>query len=175
MKFVNPQQIVNELGLKSGYKVTDLGCGSGFYVVAVARAVGNTGRVAAVDVQDAKLVATKSITLQNGFHNVEVFKADLEKSFDAVPLGQEDVVIVASVLHEVSDREAVLKNAYALLKSGGKLLAVDWKKEHSPFGPAMDKRIGQQELLQLLQKMGFLHIQDINADMYHYAMIFEKQ
>ncbi len=174
MKFIKPEKVVANMGLRPGNKVTDFGCGSGFYCLAASRIVGNTGRVAAVDVQDAKLAATKSITIQNGLHNVEVFKGDLEKPFDKIPHGSEDAVIAASVLHEVKDRHALLKNAYSLLKTGGILLVVDWKDEHSPFGPAMEKRVSEHDLRKELEELGFKHSKDLNGDVYHYAMVFEK-
>ena len=174
MKFIKPQNLVSSLGIKQGQKVTDLGCGSGFYVLAAAKLVGNTGRVLAIDVQDAKLTATKSISLQHNLHNVEILRADLEKPLDDSLHGQEDVVIVASILHEVKNREALIKNAYALLKTGGLLLAVDWQFEPSPFGPAMEKRISEHDLRQLLESTGMKHIKDLNGDLYHYAMVFKK-
>ncbi len=173
MKFLKPQNVVASSGIKPGQNIADLGCGSGFYVLAAAKMVGNTGRVLAVDVQDPKLTATKSISLQHNLHNVEVFRADLEKPIN-LPHGTEDMVIVASILHEVKNREALLKNAYALLKTHGHLLAVDWKLEHSPFGPSMEKRISEHDLRKLLEGMGMKHIKDINGDLYHYAMLFEK-
>ncbi len=174
MKFLKPQNIVASIGIKSGQRVADLGCGSGFYVLAAAKMVGNTGRVLAIDVQDAKLTATKSISLQHNFHNVEVYRADLEKPLDQSLYGQEDVVIVASILHEVKNREAIIKNAYALLKTGGLLVAVDWKAEHSPFGPAMEKRISEHDLRAILEQSGLRHMKDLNGDLYHYAMVFQK-
>lgn len=175
MKFVNPQKIIGQFGLKPGDKVTDLGCGSGFYTLPTAKIVGNTGRVAGIDVQEAKLTATKSISLQNNLHNVEVYKADLEKPLDVLPHGGENAVIVASIIHEVKDRAALLQNAYALLATGGRLLVVDWKAETSPFGPAMDKRVPEKEIRQELESAGFKHVKDLDADLYHYAMIFQKQ
>ncbi|HMQ01704.1 MAG TPA: methyltransferase domain-containing protein [Candidatus Doudnabacteria bacterium] len=175
MKFVNPQKIVGQVGLKPGDRVTDLGCGSGFYTTAAAKLVGNTGRVAAIDVQESKLTATKSITMQTNLQNVEVYKADLEKPLDVLPHGGENVVIMASIIHEVKNREALIRNAYALLESGGKLLVVDWKAETSPFGPAMEKRVSEKEIRHELEGVGFRHSKDLDADLYHYAMVFEKQ
>ena len=174
MKFLKPQNIVASVGIKPGQRVADLGCGSGFYVLAAAKIVGNTGRVLAIDVQDAKLTATKSISLQHNLHNVEVYRADLEKPLEESLHGQEDLVIVASILHEVKDREALIKNAYALLKTGGLLLAVDWKVDHSPFGPAMEKRIEEHDLRQILEATGMKHLKDLSGDLYHYAMVFQK-
>lgn len=174
MRFIKPQNIVASVGLKPGQRVADLGCGSGFYVLAAAKIVGNTGRVLALDVQDAKLTATKSISLQHNLHNVEVLRADLEKPIAENLHGQEDVVIVASILHEVKNRQALIQNAYALLKTGGLLLAVDWKLEHSPFGPAMEKRISEHDLREILEATGLSHVKDLNGDLYHYAMVFQK-
>lgn len=175
MKFVNPQKIIGQFGLKSGEKVTDLGCGSGFYTMAAAKIVGTNGRVASVDVQESKLTATKSISLQNNLHNVEVYKADLEKPIKVLPHGEEDAVILASIIHEVKNRKALIQNAYSLLKSGGKLLVVDWKNETSPFGPSMDKRVSAKEIRHELETAGLKHTKDLDADLYHYAMVFEKQ
>lgn len=175
MKFVNPQKIIGQFGLKPGDKVTDLGCGSGFYTLPAAKIVGNTGRVAGIDVQEAKLTATKSISLQNNLHNVEVYKADLEKPLDVLPHGGENAVILASIIHEVKNRVVVIQNAYALLTTSGRLLVVDWKAETSPFGPPMEKRVSGKEIRSELEASGFKHIKDLDADLYHYAMIFEKQ
>lgn len=174
MKFVNPESIIANIGLKPGDKVADFGSGAGFFSLAAAKIVGNAGRVLAFDVQDAKLAATKSITLQKNLHNVEVYKVDLEKPLDEALHGQEDAVFVASILHEVNNRQAVLRNAYALLKTGGVLLAVDWSNRHSSFGPAIKKRIPENDLKDLLQNLGFKFVRSLNADTFHYALLFEK-
>lgn len=174
MKFLKPENIIASCGIKSGYKATDLGCGSGFYSMALAKQVGNTGRVLCVDIQDSKLAATKSITMQNNLHNIEVYKADLEKPLSGLPQGTEDLVVAASILHEVKNRESLLRNAYGLIKTGGYLLVVDWKLEASPFGPAMDKRISEHDLRIMLEGMGLKFLKELPSDLYHYAMLFEK-
>lgn len=174
MKFIKPENIIAHLGLKPGDTVADFGCGSGFYTLAVSKVVGNKGTVYAVDVQESKLTATKSASIQQGFHNVEAIKADLEKPLTEVDHGTCDVVIIASILHEVRNREAILKNAYALLKTGGHLLAVDWKAEPSPFGPSIEKRIADKNLTGLVERIGLKVVKEIPADSYHYALVFEK-
>lgn len=173
-KFIDPHKVVGYMGLKSGQVVADLGAGSGFYAVAAGKIVGNTGIVYAIDVQEAKLIATHSAAAQNGLNNIQVFKADLDKPFLDIAETSCDAVIIASILHEVSSREALLKNAYRLLKSGGRLLIVEWKLDPAPFGPSMQQRIDPEKLTQELAQLGLRKDMDVPADSYHYAMVFVK-
>jgi ubiquinone/menaquinone biosynthesis C-methylase UbiE len=173
-KFIDPGTVVSYVGLKTGNVVADLGCGAGFFAVAAARVVGNSGTVYAVDVQDSKLAATQSAAKQYNLNNIITMKADLDKPFLEVPEGQCDVVIMASILHEIDSREELLKNVYRLLKTGGKILAVEWKKVQTPFGPDMAKRLSPEELAAELTALGIKHEAEVPADSYHYASVFIK-
>ncbi|MDQ3018438.1 MAG: methyltransferase domain-containing protein [bacterium] len=174
MKFINPANVVAQMGLRPGNIVADLGSGSGFFVLAAAKFVGNTGIVYAVDVQEAKLTATLSASTQQGFKNVQAIKADLDKPFTDIEETSCDAVIMASILHEIGSRQALLKNAYRILKTGGKILAVEWKVEHTPFGPPLEKRISEEQLEHELGALGLRKEKGIPADMYHYAAVFVK-
>lgn len=174
MKFINPQTVVAQIGLRPGQIVADLGSGGGFFALAAAKIVGNTGIVYAVDVQEAKLTATRSAGAQQGLQNIQVVQADLDKPLMDIDDTSCDAVMMASVLHEVKDRNILLKNAYKILKTGGKFLAVEWKPEHTPFGPALEKRIHPEQLEQELAAIGLHKEKSIPADMYHYALVFTK-
>jgi len=173
-KFIDPASIVAQIGLQNGQTVADLGCGSGFYALAAARAVGNTGIVYAIDVQEAKLTATQSAARQNGLKNITVLKADLDRPLLDIAESSCDAVILASVIHEVESRETLMKNAYRLLKTGGTLLAVEWQKRATPIGPDMAKRVSQEELEQLLNKVGLRKAKELQTDGFHYALMFIK-
>lgn len=174
-KFVNPENIVGQSGLMPGQTVADLGCGAGFYTIAAAKILGDTGMVYAIDVQESKLTVTQSSANQAGCKNVAIIKADLEKPLTEPAEGSCDMVILASILHEVGLRDPLIKNAYRLLKTGGKLLAVEWKKQSTPLGPPVERRIAQEDLIQLLERMGFHKQADIPADSFHYAMVCVRQ
>lgn len=174
MKFINPQTVVAQMGLKQGQVVADFGSGSGYFAVAAAKMVGNTGTVHAVDVQQAKLTAVSSAASQQGFKNIQLVQANLDEPIQCIPDASCDAVIMASVLHEVKNREMLLKNAYQVLKTGGLVLAVEWKAEHTLFGPAMDQRIPEHQLEQELAKIGLHKVKSISADMAHYALVFQK-
>lgn len=174
MKFINPQNVVSQMGLKTGQVVADLGSGSGFFAIAAARMVGNTGTVYAVDVQQPKLTATFSAASQQGFKNIQLVQADLDQPIDKIPDGSCDAVIMASVLHEVKNREMLLKNAYKILKTGGLFLAAEWKATHTIFGPSLDVRISEEQLEEELAKIGLHKVKSIPADIAHYAVLFQK-
>lgn len=174
MKFINPQNVVSQMGLKNGLTVVDLGAGAGFFSIAAANIVGNTGVVYAVDVQQAKLTAVSSAASQQGLKNIQIIQADLEQPVKAIPDASCDAVIMASILHEVKNRPMLLQNAYRVLKTGGLVLAVDWKAEHTIFGPALERRIAEPALEEELQKLGLKKVKSIPADMFHYAMLFQK-
>lgn len=174
LKFIDPGAVVSHVGLTQGNIVADLGCGAGFFSVAAARMVGNSGIVYALDVQDSKLAATQSAAKHYNLNNVITMKADLDKPFLEIPEGYCDTVIMASILHEIESRENLLKNVYRLLKTGGKILAVEWKKIETPFGPEMSKRLSPEELAAELNALGIRHSLDVPADSYHYASVFIK-
>jgi len=133
-KFINPSLIVAQAGILAGQTVADLGCGSGFYVLPAAQLVGTEGTVYAVDIVESKLAATISIVNQFGYKNVRVVRADLTQLLTDIPEGSCDVVIAGNILHEISSRDMLIKNIYRILKTGGRVLAIEWKKELSPLG-----------------------------------------
>jgi len=173
-KFINPATVVAQTGLGRGMTVADLGCGSGFYVVPAAQLVGDQGMVYAVDSEEKKLAATVSIVNQFGYKNVKVIKADLNKPLVEIPEGSMDLVIIGNILHEVKDKRALLKNAYKIIGNDSGIMVVEWKKGLTPIGPPINKRIDQQALEVMLMQTGFQKVKDLEADSYHYALLFRK-
>jgi ubiquinone/menaquinone biosynthesis C-methylase UbiE len=173
-KFINPASVVAQAGLKPGQIVADLGCGAGFYALPVAKIVGNSGTVYAVDVQDAKLAATQSAARQSGQKNITVLKADLEKPLLDIAEGSCDAVILGSIIHEIGSRQSLLKNMYRILKTGGKVLAVEWKKEMTPLGPDITRRVDEDELAEEMGRIGLRKEKKLETDGYHYAVVFTK-
>jgi len=61
-----------------------------------------------------------------------------------------------------------------LLKRGGKLLVVDWKKIAVPFGPSIEERINKENLIAVCQRLGLELLEEFNAGEYHFGMVFLK-
>jgi ubiquinone/menaquinone biosynthesis C-methylase UbiE len=175
-KFLDPERILFQSGLGKNQVVADLGAGSGFYAVASGKIVGNGGSVYVVDIMESALNHVSSEARLKGLRNIKTIRADLEQpgAVSAIPSGSADLVIFANVLHQVKNREKLLADAYSLLKTGGKVLAVEWNDEVGTFGPPAVERISENEIKQLASKKSLKFTGRIDTDKYHYGLIFVK-
>jgi ubiquinone/menaquinone biosynthesis C-methylase UbiE len=173
-KFVNPDDIIAQAEIKKGQRVADFGCGAGFYSLSAARFVGDDGAVYAVDVMPDRLAVTQAAAQRAGLKNVTIVQADLEKPLKELDAVSCDLVVLSNILHQVGSKDALLRNAYYVLKTAGHVLAVEWKRGYSVFGPPQSDRIAHDHLVELMGKVGLKMQRDLEADGYHYAVLFAK-
>lgn len=175
-KFLNPQTVLFQAGLKTGQTLTDLGAGSGFYALAGAAIVGNQGAVHVVDVKEAALEHVAAEARMRGFKTVKTYTGNLDNQTlpPRLPQSESDMVILANIMHEVHDRRQLLKHAYALLKTGGRLVIVDWNDRPGPIGPSADKRISEQDARKQIESSSFKYLKNLDTDEYHFGLVFEK-
>jgi ubiquinone/menaquinone biosynthesis C-methylase UbiE len=115
--FAGSELLVERLGLAPGMRVLDAGCGPGRLTIPVAKAVGPTGEVIALDNQRAMLETPERRLEAQGITNVRILEAGLgEGAWEGEAF---DRVLLAFVLGEVLDRAAAAQELYAALKRGG--------------------------------------------------------
>lgn len=175
-KFLNPESVLFQTGLHQGEFVVDLGAGSGHYALAAAKIVGQNGQVHVVDVMNEPLDHIAGEARIHGIKNIITHKADLESKTlpDRLPQGQSDLVLVANVMHQIKDKNILMKHVYALLKTGGKVLIIDWNDQPSPIGPKVGDRIAEADVKKLSQDSGFKSVRPTETDAYHFGLMFEK-
>lgn len=173
--FSDPIKNVEQLGPKPGSIVADFGSGSGHYALASAKAVGDSGRVYAIDIQKDMLTRLKTEALKQGLTNVEVIWGDIEKQ-GGTKLGDgvADVAVISNLLFQVSDKVAVAQEAQRVLKSHGTLLLVDWSDSIGGLGPATDAIVSKDKAISLFNQAGFSLDREINAGDHHYGLIFVR-
>ena len=176
--FVRPENVIETLNIGPSMAVADFGCGSGHYVIQAARKVGKSGKVYAIDIQKEMLSYVRAQAKLEGLINIETIWTDLETP-DATRLRNDsvDLVIVSNILFQAENKNAVIKEAYRILKSGGRAAVIEWDIENLPdkFGPAMDSRVSPKTAKDLFEEMGFISEKEFNPGDHHYGLIFRKQ
>lgn len=120
----NPEQMLKPY-IKSGQTVLDIGCGSGTFTIAMARMVGDAGKVIALDVQNEMLQMVRTKAAKQGLESrIITYKSEPDKIGITAKV---DFVLAFYMVHEVPDVDAFLKEITSLLKSHGKLLIVEPK------------------------------------------------
>jgi ubiquinone/menaquinone biosynthesis C-methylase UbiE len=120
----NPYKIVGDY-IKKGQAVLDLGCGPGFFSLAMAEMIGEKGRVISVDIQEEMLQMLRDKSERAGLKSrIILHKSQPDK------IGISDMVDFALafyMIHEVPDKKSFLSEVASHLKSDGRLLIVEPK------------------------------------------------
>lgn len=174
MAFTDPEAIIAQLNLEPGLEVADLGSGAGYYSVVCARLVGEEGKVYAVDIQSELLTKSKTLT-QTEFDNIEYLQGDLEEEGGThiVDSGV-DLALLANTLFQAENPEAMLTEAFRILRRGGRLVLVDWSDSFGGLGPQPEQIITRDDALALAEAIGFSFESDLETGDHHWGCILGK-
>jgi ubiquinone/menaquinone biosynthesis C-methylase UbiE len=169
----NPEEILTTIGLKAGHTIVDIGCGEGFFTLPAARIVGPKGLVYAIDSNPQSMARLEKKAAEDGLNNILLTLKEAESSL--VCEGCADFIFFGIVLHDFRDPDKVLLNARQMLKPGGCLINLDWKKEPMRLGPPLEKRFDIGTAAAMLKKAGFGVEKSENWGLYNYLMTAKIQ
>ena len=168
--------------LKEGDVVLDLGSGAGFDAFLAAKRVGKTGRVIGVDMTPEMIGKAKENAQKGEYSNVEFRLGEIEKL--PVEDNSVDVIISNCVINLSPDKEAVFKEGYRVLKSGGRLMVSDLvlakdlpttiKKSVEAYVGCLAGAIKKDEYLKLIIMAGFKDMKVISESSYPVDAMFDN-
>jgi arsenite methyltransferase len=154
------------LSLKAGQTVLDLGSGGGIDVLLSARRVGPSGKAYGIDMTDEMLELARANQRKAGATNVEFLKGTIE----AIPLpdASVDVVISNCVINLSTDKDAVLREAFRVLRPGGRLAVSDvvvrgdvpdgMRRDLASWTGCIAGALEQQDYVNRLRQTGFTDV-----------------
>ena len=167
-----PDQIMDAMGIADASVVGDIGAGSGWFTIRLARRVGPRGIVYAEDVQNEMINAIQRRVGREGFNNV---KAVLGLGNDPnLPAASLDAVLMVDAYHEVEDRVTMLRNLAKALKPQGRLGIVDFRLDGTGPGPAPEERVSPDVVVNDATKAGLKLIRQEPFLPFQYFLIFGK-
>jgi ubiquinone/menaquinone biosynthesis C-methylase UbiE len=175
-ELLNPKELLERAGVGYGQRVADFGCGAmAYFTMQASHQVGDRGQVYAVDIQREVLSNVEGRLRQTGITNVKTIWSDVEKVGAAeISPNTLDCVLLVNTLFQLNNHAPAFMEAARLLKSGGKLLVVDWKSIGAPFGPTQDRRVSPGKVKELAQQAGFKFLEEFEAGPYHFGQIYMK-
>ena len=168
----SPTKAVALLGLKPGMTVCDLGAGTGYYAVRMARLVGAEGKVYAVDIQPRMLELLSKRLSAAGIKNIEpLLGAESETN---LPPESQDLIILVDVYHEFSKPQEMLRSIRKALKDTGRLVLLEFRKEDWNVPIRLEHKMSLTEVKAELEPEGF-QIEKVLDTLPWQHMIFLKK
>ncbi len=167
-----PEEILNMLSIKKTDRILDVGAGSGYLTLPIAKRVNET--VFALDMDKRMLEVVQEKSHNENVDNIELVHGNIEN----IPLPAESVNIVLAslILHEVRPLPNVLQQINRVLKTDGHLLCLEYEKdENFVQGPPMNIRIPSSVMEEELVKAGFSVVQKVFPQEAIYIIIAKKQ
>jgi len=167
--------------LKKGDVVLDLGSGAGFDAFLASPRVGKTGRVIGVDMTPQMLEKARANAAKGKYANVEFRLGEIEKL--PVEANSIDVIISNCVINLSPDKEAVFKEAFRVLKPGGRLMVSDLvlvkelpraiKESVEAYVGCLSGAVKKGDYLKLITKAGFQNVAVISESSYPVDAMFD--
>jgi ubiquinone/menaquinone biosynthesis C-methylase UbiE len=123
----SPTRALEIIGVPTGATVADIGAGSGYYTMRMAKLVGPSGRVYANDIQQGMLDIIGRKVAQAGLMNVTLVLGVGDDP--RLPPASLDLALLVDVYHEFHAPQAMLRGLYSALKPGGRLVLLEYREE----------------------------------------------
>lgn len=168
-----PEQVSAALRLAPGQTVCDIGAGPGYFALRFARAVGEAGRVFAVDVEPRMLSALRKRIESSRTRNITPVLALADDAL--LPDGACDLILIADTYHHFPDGPAYLKKIARALRPGGRLANIDFHERELPVGPPPAHKISRARFVDEAGRAGLKLVEEHAFLPYQYFVVFQPR
>ena len=168
----NPQQMLDQLNLKDGMVVCDLGSGDGYHTLQMAPKIGPTGKVIAVDIQPQMLQELSRRMVANKIENIETILGDLwdpKLAPESV-----DLVLMVDVYHEFSHPVQMLEAIRKALKPNGLIALVEFRAEDPTVLIRPEHKMSKVQILKEYTANGFKVAREYEKLPWQHLMFMQK-
>ena len=168
-----PSVAITELRLERGMVVADFGAGSGYYTERLARAVGPTGKVFAVDLQPEMLELVGARATRLGLTNVELVRSTADDP--RLPAGAVDLILMVDVYHELAAPQRVLRAMKAALSPRGRIAILEVRKEDRNVPIGEEHKMSVAQAMQEFDAEGFVLDRRVDVLPWQHLLLFRPR
>lgn len=173
---IDAEKFFDALQLAGVKLILDLGCGEGRYAIPLAKRVEPGAKVRGFDLWASGVQLLKEKVVSGELTNVEAEICNLE-FLPSVGDAMADLALIATVVHDLEERrqaKAALREAARVLKQGGRLAVVEFKKLDTKPGPPINIRLSPEELDHIVEPAGFARAELVDLGPCCYLAIYNR-
>lgn len=164
--------LLNNMGLKRGMVVCDLGVGNGFYALQIAQLIGPKGQVIGVDIQPEMLDLLRKRLEKDKIDNVTPVLGSVHNprlAYESI-----DLVLMVDVYHEFSHPELMLQAIRKALKPDGLICLVEFRAEDPDVPIKKLHKMSKEQILKEYEPNGFKLVSEFDKLPWQHVMFFGK-
>lgn len=159
-----------ELRLKPGMAVCDMGAGNGYHTIPMAEAVGATGKVYAVDVQPEMIVMLNERAAEKGITSIQAIVGEYHDP--KLPPNSCDLILLVDVYHEFSHPVEMLTGMKKALKAGGQICLVEFRAEDDEVPIKPEHKMSKVQILKEMTANGLKLTREFDGLPWQHMMFF---
>jgi len=168
-RWQRPDAVVRALAVRRGQVVADVGAGPGYFTLRLARKVGASGHVYAVDAEPMVLEALRKRLTAAGARNVTPVLGGGDDPL--LPAATCELALIVDTYHHFDHGPAFLRRVTRALRPGGRLVNIDFEARETPVGPPLEHRVSRERFLRDARRAGLEVVAEHRFLPYQYFLV----
>ena len=170
-KILPVDRILSILDEEEEVNVADIGCGTGYLSIPLAKRLGDEGRVYAIDINSEMLSILEERA--EGLKNIETIKSDEND----IPIKSNiiDISFLITVFHELKNPERFIEEIVRISKDKHRIGIIDWTAKEREMGPPIERAIAAEKTVNFFEEAGYKLAEKVEVSDHFYGLVFERK